>query len=351
VTDQNARVHEHVEYFPYGEVWRDPRSDVGASPVKGQRFLFTGKELDEETGLYYFGARYYDPIRVRWVSPDPILNAYLDGAPNGGVFSARNIALYSYGLWSPVRLTDPDGQAPRAASELADAWEVQRQAYRQWLLNEITPNLSLGKAFGLAVTTLAVEVGAGTVDMLRFGEGAGEGGVRGWFRDTLRGVGLATLAWGISRSAIPESPGESSSPSAGSIRSVNPGFPGPGRVNNCVNCSIATDATLAWRPASALPSARPQAISVLEKLFGGTFKPATAESIAAELEAAGPGARGIVFGARQGGQAGHVFNAVNQRGTIRFLDGQTGGVASFEGYSSLKFLRTDAASATEAICR
>ncbi len=103
VTDQNARVHEHVEYFPYGEVWRDPRSDVGASPVKGQRFLFTGKELDEETGLYYFGARYYDPVRVRWVSPDP-----------AGLSGARSVAalnLYQYALWRPVILVDPDGNA------------------------------------------------------------------------------------------------------------------------------------------------------------------------------------------------------------------------------------------------
>ncbi|MGX9274289.1 VENN motif pre-toxin domain-containing protein [Pantoea ananatis] len=42
-------------------------------------------------------------------------------------------------------------------------------------------------------------------------------------------------------------------PTAGSIRNVNPGCPGPGRTHNCVNCSIATDATLAGNPASALP--------------------------------------------------------------------------------------------------
>ena len=41
VTDQNGRVHEHVEYYPYGEVWRDPASDRDGAPVTGQRFLFT----------------------------------------------------------------------------------------------------------------------------------------------------------------------------------------------------------------------------------------------------------------------------------------------------------------------
>ncbi|WP_242354786.1 MULTISPECIES: RHS repeat domain-containing protein [unclassified Anaeromyxobacter] len=106
MTDQNGRVHEHVEYFPYGAVWRDPRSDIGASPVKGQRLLFTGKELDEETGLYYFGARYYDPVRVRWASPDPVVQRWTK-APE-----PWNLSLFGYALWSPQRLVDPDGEDP-----------------------------------------------------------------------------------------------------------------------------------------------------------------------------------------------------------------------------------------------
>lgn len=55
---------------------------------------------------------------------------------------------------------------------------------------------------------------------------------------------------------------------AGSIRGVNP----TGGTMNCVNCSIATDATLAGSPASALPGS-PTSISVLENTFGGTFQP------------------------------------------------------------------------------
>ena len=57
------------------------------------------------------------------------------------------------------------------------------------------------------------------------------------------------------------------------------------------------------------------------------------------LSQAGPGA-GIVFGARAGA-AGHVFNALNQRGVIRFLDPQIGGSASFEGSSAFRFLWTN----------
>jgi len=38
---------------------------------KGLSWHFTSKELDEETGLYYYGARYYEPATSRWISPDP----------------------------------------------------------------------------------------------------------------------------------------------------------------------------------------------------------------------------------------------------------------------------------------
>jgi RHS repeat-associated protein len=110
VTDQHARVHEHVEYFPYGEVWRDPRSDADGGPVKGQRFLFTSKEMDEETGLYYFGARYFHPAQARWLSADPILDQYLEGERGGsGVYTVQNLSLFAYAHQNPIKFIDPSG--------------------------------------------------------------------------------------------------------------------------------------------------------------------------------------------------------------------------------------------------
>jgi RHS repeat-associated protein len=122
---------------------------------------------------------------------------------------------------------------------------------------------------------------------------------------------------------------------AGSIRGVNP----LGGNMNCVNCAVATDSTLAGNPASALLSG-PKPISVLEDLYGGSFvRVAGSSEIEGTLANAGNGARGIVYASRADG-VGHVFNAVNQGGTIRFLDGQTGGVASFAGYDGFWFLGT-----------
>ncbi|WP_238923236.1 hemagglutinin repeat-containing protein [Achromobacter ruhlandii] len=131
---------------------------------------------------------------------------------------------------------------------------------------------------------------------------------------------------------------------AGSIKNVNPGYPEAGRTHNCVNCSIATDATLAGNPASALPISHTKGVplSVLERKFGSKFGPIAApEDIALQMEKSGNGARGIVFGSYGPGQPGHVFNVVNQNGVVRFLDGQTGKPASLGDFKTLQLLRTN----------
>ena len=60
---------------------------------------FTGKELDEETGYGYFGARYMDhELMMGWLSVDPMSDKY------------PNISPYAYCAWNPVKLVDPDGR-------------------------------------------------------------------------------------------------------------------------------------------------------------------------------------------------------------------------------------------------
>ncbi len=114
ITDTNGKLYEHLEYFPFGETWVEENSNTQRTP-----YLFTGKELDEETGLYYFGARYYDPRTSVWQSGDPALAKYLpsrgrDRDQNlpgmGGVYTSPNIALYTYSHQNPLKYTDPDGR-------------------------------------------------------------------------------------------------------------------------------------------------------------------------------------------------------------------------------------------------
>ena len=130
ITDKAGTFYESLEYFPYGETWVQERvsADQTSLPYK-----FTGKELDPETGVYYYGARYYDARISRWISADPALLAgkyfpkpsdfdtehdyfwYLENDKThklpgiGGVFNAINLDVYHYAGQNPVKLVDPDG--------------------------------------------------------------------------------------------------------------------------------------------------------------------------------------------------------------------------------------------------
>ncbi len=93
-------------------------------------YLFTAKELDEETGLYYFGARYYDPRTSVWQSPDPILAKYLPSLDQtatdinelpsqGGIFEPVNLNLYACSHQRPLVMGDPNGKNAKWYTTLA----------------------------------------------------------------------------------------------------------------------------------------------------------------------------------------------------------------------------------------
>ena len=130
VTDYKGNLCQSLEYFAFGETFVEQSSNTQKTPYR-----FTGKELDEETGLYYFGARYFDPRTSVWLSVDPVLNEYLSlpkaleqsniiptiedilfGHANasllgiGGIFNTVNLNLYHYALQNPIKYTDPNGK-------------------------------------------------------------------------------------------------------------------------------------------------------------------------------------------------------------------------------------------------
>jgi len=65
ITNLDGEVVQHIEYVPFGEVFIEERNNIWNTP-----YLFNAKEFDEETGLYYYGARYYDPRVSLWISTD-----------------------------------------------------------------------------------------------------------------------------------------------------------------------------------------------------------------------------------------------------------------------------------------
>ncbi len=90
ITNAAGKLLEKIEYAPFG----------GALNSSGQRFTFTGKELDESS-LMYFGARYYEPnILRRFTQADNIIQ---------NRYNPQNLNQYSYVINNPYRYIDPDG--------------------------------------------------------------------------------------------------------------------------------------------------------------------------------------------------------------------------------------------------
>jgi len=111
VTDYEGNEYQRIEYTPYGELWVEKKTEK----EEGLRYLpykFTAKEMDEETGLYYYGARYLDAKYSRWLSTDPAVSDYVSGtsAGEGGIYNTVNFSLYHYAGNNPIAYTDPDGR-------------------------------------------------------------------------------------------------------------------------------------------------------------------------------------------------------------------------------------------------
>ena len=92
ITNLDGEVVQHIEYVPFGEVFIEERNNVWNTP-----YLFNAKEFDEETGMYYYGARYYDPRLSLWMSTDPLQE------------TAQRFSPYAYAANNPVNAIDPDG--------------------------------------------------------------------------------------------------------------------------------------------------------------------------------------------------------------------------------------------------
>ena len=89
----------------------------------------------EETGLYYYGARYLDPKYSRWLSGDPALNDYMAGSSvgEGGIYNHFNFNLYHYANNNPIRYTDPTGMSIDDWQDNGDGtWTVKSEGATLW---------------------------------------------------------------------------------------------------------------------------------------------------------------------------------------------------------------------------
>ncbi|MCQ2330198.1 MAG: hypothetical protein MJZ93_06560, partial [Paludibacteraceae bacterium] len=91
-TDENGYAVQHIEYLPFGEEFVNQR----LTPYE-DRYTFTGKELDAESNLYYYDARYNSSTYSQFTSPDPMSDKYPSVSP------------YLYCAGNPIRFVDPTG--------------------------------------------------------------------------------------------------------------------------------------------------------------------------------------------------------------------------------------------------
>ncbi len=107
MTDANRNVVWRADYLPFGE------ENVITGTVQNDH-MFVGKEQDQETGLYYFGARYMEPMIGRFLTPDPVgaVDPHTGKVNEKNLFNSQRLNRYSYSLNNPYRYLDPDGKWP-----------------------------------------------------------------------------------------------------------------------------------------------------------------------------------------------------------------------------------------------
>ncbi|QNR25670.1 SpvB/TcaC N-terminal domain-containing protein [Croceimicrobium hydrocarbonivorans] len=115
ITDMRGEAYQ----FFYNTIWGENLQNQMAFNYRSfsSRFRFNGKEWDDETGNFYYGARYYDPKISVWLSVDPLAHRYPHVTP------------YNFVENNPIMLTDPDGRGPVFGTDgellgpSADGWK------------------------------------------------------------------------------------------------------------------------------------------------------------------------------------------------------------------------------------
>ena len=168
ITNLDGEVVQHVEYVPFGEVFIEERNNTWNTP-----YLFNAKEFDEETGLYYYGARYYDPRLGLWMSVDPLQEKY------------PNITSYCYNVNNPIRFVDSDGHEPTPAEAariaahvygdkkddiLTGGWRVSQRDFGIKLTDETSLRSLVYERVVDGKVTEYVYATAGSVELRDWGE-------------------------------------------------------------------------------------------------------------------------------------------------------------------------------------
>jgi RHS repeat-associated protein len=122
LTSQAGQVIERHDYLPFGEECATGPCASNPGFNAGQPRKYTGKERDKETGLDYFGARYYGSKVGRFTTVDPVQTI------QENLVDPQRWNRYAYARNNPLRYVDPDGKAVLAANAMPSAQTFQRNA-------------------------------------------------------------------------------------------------------------------------------------------------------------------------------------------------------------------------------
>jgi len=133
LTDRSGQRVQHYEYSAFGQ-----NTFTGDSLAFKISNRYTGQIADDETGLYYYGARYYDPELGRFIQPDTML-------PGG--MNPQALNRYSYVLNNPLNANDPDGHG--FFSQVAGFFKAIFHAeVAYWSSGETWKNIGIGLGLG-----------------------------------------------------------------------------------------------------------------------------------------------------------------------------------------------------------
>ena len=119
VTDDKGKVIERHDYLPFGEECTTGPCAANPGVGAGQPRKFTGKERDPETGLDYFGARYYGSKIGRFTTVDPVYTW------RDNILDPQRWNRYAYARNNPLRYTDPDGRRIVLAPGSSDTFKAE----------------------------------------------------------------------------------------------------------------------------------------------------------------------------------------------------------------------------------
>ncbi|MFP2957770.1 FG-GAP-like repeat-containing protein [Myxococcus sp. 1LA] len=343
---------------PFGE--RSVRPSVSAA------IDYARQGFDADLGLIRMGVRDYDPAANRFLTADPL---FLE-SPDRCLSSPVECNLYAYARGNPATFVDPQGTCAVLADmtidcvgpNIARGNEMYAVAEQNWnegnygfatiggllgFLNEGTVILSMGGNFLIEAYNGPMLATSGFI------EGDYDKALNGSVRTLatflpmkLTLMGSATPTARVGAAARQETAlgaaSKGGGKSAPSSAQVNPGYKTvPGTTDNCINCTIAYDATAAGRPASAMRSMTPQSSKALEEYFGSKFVAMSRGDIKGLMKSLGDGARGIVA-VGDDMAVGHAVNVVNVGGKVRFIDAQSATEVTLDGWKHFAVIVTHA---------